>query len=218
MSEVEYSTMILLAEIAVVLIVIAAIVAVIVTKRRRKKQKMVKSFIVDFRGENDKRNDNVSDVLQKFRKYDEDIAKEMANVIRQHEKNLYKNVLNMLLDSNAADITTIDKSVKLLMNSCLELQNSESYEQEIREIAEANAAAGVELEEGQIIVEQKEMDRLQERNKKLYKDNERVNAELTDAMETMDAVMKEYTAMYAGQNPKMEELNQEVKKLKEKNA
>lgn len=216
MTEIDYSAMILLAEIAIFLAVVAGAVSYVLIRRRRKKQKMVKNFILEFKTENDSRTANVTDILREFRKYDEVIAAEMANVIRQHEKNLYKNVLNMLLDSNKVDMETIDKSVKLLMNSCLEVQNSEQYEREIREIAEANAAKGVELEAGQIIVEEKEMDRLQDRNKKLYQENERINAELKNAMETMEEVMKEYTAMYAGQNPKMESLSQKVDKIKEK--
>ena len=136
----------------------------------------------------------------------------MAKAIRLREKRLYKTILNAIMDSNTADMHMIDDDVLNLMKSCLEINNSEKYEEEL--LAEAETR-GAEIKKGQTVIDSKEFDRMQERNKKLYQENERLSTELRTAMETMDAVMKEYTAMYAGQNPKMEELGEKVNQLKE---
>jgi len=218
MSELQYSSLILISEIAIVLIAFVGIAGFVMLSRRQKTQAMVKGFISEYKENNHERDTGVCEVLKKFRKFDEDMAMEMAKVIRQREKRLYKTIINAIMDSNSADMHVIDENVFNLMKSCLEINNSEDYEEKIRAEAAANAASANQLKDGEMVVDSKEMERMQERNKKLYKENERLNSELRTAMETMDAVMKEYTAMYAGQSPKMEELNQKVNQIKENNT
>lgn len=215
MSEFHYSSLILISEIAIVLLAVVATAGFIVLSRRQKKHAMVKDFVSEYKVRNEQRDTSVCDVLKKFRKFDEEMAIEMAKVIRAREKRLYKTILNAIMNSNSADMREIDEDVLNLMKSCLEINNNEKYEQELRAAAEENAAKAAELEEGQMVIDAKELERMHDRNKKLYKENERLSGELRTAMETMEAVMKEYTAMYAGQSPKMEELNQKVNKLKE---
>jgi len=200
------STLLLLgAELGVILIVTFVGLVVFYIRRRRNDKRYVASFIDEHKNSREERREAVKESIKSCLPLVDDDMEEFLDKISSSERKLYKNVLNMYLGFERQCLADIRDELSATNDnwvSVIEKSVQQAVDEHIQNAALANNSNESELE-NEIV--------------SLKEDKNKLAAELAEAMETMEDIVKEYSLMYAGQeNTKMDKLSDDYNKLKSK--
>jgi len=199
MNEITTSALVLGAELGAIALIIFVIVLLFYWRRKKNDKGYVNNFVSTYKEDMDAQREDMRDVLASkcFMKGKDasDFIERMDDV----EKKLYKNVLNMYMGYDRANLEDIRGDVAGINEEWLKATQKSI----------SNAMENT--------VDDTEIQALTQEINDLKAENTRIASELEEAMTTMEEIVKEYSLMYAGQeNEKMDELSGEYNRLKEK--
>lgn len=202
----EYITglLVIFSEVGIVLALIAIIVVVLMMMRKQKDNALAHQFTKKLQEDETPRRSKLVKVLVKVHEMDEVKAKDAANAMLNCEKQIYSRVLKIFLGKDRDSITKLQKDVEGMASAYRHLIDTapEAKVIERGENPKQSAAMRVTI-------------------KKLGAEKEKLEKDLSEAMESMDGMLKEYTQMYSGGGAKKEgvkHLENEMIQLKQKIA
>ena len=200
----EYITTVLVvfSEIGVFLALVAIIVAVLIVRRKHKDNVLVHSFVKSLQENEESRKSSLAEVLVKVHEMDSQKAIDAAKAMLGCEKQIYNRVLKMFLGKERDHIAKLQKDVESMAAAYRKLVDTAPTTEIVErgENPKQNAALRLQI-------------------KKLEAENEKLEKDLAEAMESMDSMLKEYTQMYTGGGAKKEgvkHLENEMSQLKQK--
>jgi len=199
MSEAMSTLIIISAEFGVVLLILFVMLVVMFIKRRTSDKQYVTSFIADHKSSQAGKQNEMRELMASESLLSGKDLDQFLNDIALLERKLYKRILNMYLGFDRKCLPEIRHVLSQLNQSWIgTLQKNKNI------LSSENASE--ETTHG-----------LKSKIDVLTAENLKINSELTEAMETMEDILKEYSLMYAGQgNEKMDKLSNDFQKLKDK--
>lgn len=206
MSEYVTSLLVIFSEVGLLLAIIISIIAFIIIRRGRRDKVLAKVLVETIKEKEAQRTERLKDILEKVHHLDEASAKQSVDEILNCEKNLYSRIIKVFLGRDREGITKINKDVESL---------TESYRR-LSSVGEAGTDEKYHSDDNPLVQAQ-----LRAQIKKLEKENAKLERDLSEAMESMDSMLKEYTQMYSGGGAKregMKHLENELSQLKQRIA
>jgi len=205
MNDMTSAMLLLGAELGLLLVVVFVVLLARFIKRRSDDKKYVAEFIAEHKENQAERRAAVKKSIQEENFLVDDELEALLDKMSVSEKKLYKNILNMYLGFERKCFPDIRDELLVINNNWIE-----AMRQGIAHAAEKHMKEAGHLSEEKV----KE---LNDKIDSLTEDNMKIAAELSEAMETMEDIVKEYSLMYAGQeNPTMDRLSEDYDKLKKK--
>jgi len=204
MSEYVTSLLVIFSEIALVLTLIVGAIIFVFVRRGRRDKVLAKTLVETLKEKEPQRIEHLKDILEKVHNMDEESAKQSVEAILACEKKLYSRIIKMFLGRDRGGFTKIHKDVETL---------AESYRR-LSSVSEAREGVSGHSEDNPLVQAQSKA-----QIKKLEKENTKLERDLSEAMESMDSMLKEYTLMYSGGVAKREgvkHLENELTQLKQK--
>jgi len=200
-----YSLLLVGAEVGVVLVLGFIVLVVYFIRRRTSDKRYVADFIADHKVKQEERRAALKSSMQVDSLLDDEDLEEFLDKMGISEKHLYRCVLNMFLGFDRKCLLEIRKEVLNINNNWIDaVQKSISNSAEIHLNQASEASSG-------------DIGELNKQIESLAADNEKMTGDLSEAMETMEEILKEYSLMYAGQeNQTMDRLSNDYDKLKKK--
>jgi len=199
MNEIMTSALVLGAELGAIVLVIFIIVLVLYWRRKKGDKGYVNNFVSTYKEDMDAQREMMREVLASKCFLKGDDANEFIERMDEVEKKLYKNILNMYMGYDRSNLEDIRSDVAGINEEWLKATQ-----------ISIDKAMGGKVDDAEIQTLTQEINELKE-------ENARIAAELEEAMQTMEDIVKEYSLMYAGQeNEKMDQLSGEYNRLKEK--
>jgi len=199
MSEATSTLIIIGAEFGVVLLLIFITGLVLFFKRRASDKRYVASFIAEHKQNQSVRRDEMRDKMLSESLLTGEELEQFLDMVGSSERKLYKRILNMYLGFDRKCLSDIRDELS---------EMNERWMETVQKNINLMPEGGVSEE------------KVQELNNKidaLTAENTKIAEELSEAMETMEDIVKEYSLMYAGQeSPKMDKLSDDYQKLKDK--
>ena len=199
MSEITSAMLFIGAEIGVVLLLLFTAAVILFLKRRASDKRYVAGFIADHKEQQVARREAIKSAMESEALLVGDDLDEFLDEMNKSEKEIYKRVLNMYLGFDRRCLPEIRNELSDINSNWLTtLQKSIQNSQQ-----------------GQ--VDEEQVKELNDKIENLKAENDKIAAELAEAMETMEDIVKEYSLMYAGhENATMDKLSDDYSKLKEK--
>ncbi len=199
MNEATNTMVFIAAEFGAVLLVLFIIALVLFLKRRASDKRYVADFIAEHKKNHVERRDAMRErMTTDFLLTDDELDEFLENVTAS-ERKLYKRILNMYLGFDRQCLSEV-------RNDLLEINNSwiETVQKNISQIPEGS-------------IPEEKVQELNDKIDELTAENNKIADDLSEAMVTMEDIVKEYSLMYAGQeNETMDQLSDDYQKLKDK--
>jgi len=203
MSEAMSTLLLLGAELGLILVIAFVGLAVYFIRRRRDDKRYVAGFISEHKESKGERREIVKQSIKSCLPLVDDDMEEFLDKISDSERKLYKNILNMYLGFERKCLADIRDELSATNNNWVDIIEK-SVQQAVDEHIQ-NATS----DDNDSVLKDEIASLTEEKNK--------LTAELAEAMETMEDIVKEYSLMYAGQeNAKMDKLSNDYNKLKSK--
>jgi hypothetical protein len=206
MSEFVTSLLVVFSEVALVLAIVIGLIVFFFVKRGRRDKVLAKTLVETVKEREPQRIERLKDILEKVHHLDEVTAQQNVDEILASEKHLYSRIIKVFLGHDREGLVKINKDVESL---------AETY-RKLSTVAEAGEVEKYHSDDNPLVQAQ-----LRAQIKKLEKENEKLEKDLNEAMESMDSMLKEYTLMYSGGGAKREgvkHLENELSQLKQKIA
>ena len=205
MNETINTLLLLSAEFGLVLILVFIISLVYFLKRRKADKRYVADFISEHKNTQIERREAIKSLLQSSSLLTDDNIEIFLDGIKASENRLYKKILNMYLGFDRKCLSDIRDELSNMNRNWVDTVNNSIKNAVEVHMKETGSASSENVEE------------LNNKIDSLTIDNKKIAAELAEAMETMEDIVKEYSLMYAGQeNPTMDRLSEDYDKLKKK--
>lgn len=183
------------------LIAVAVIVFIVVRRSNRDKQR-ARDFVGAVKQSEQTRKRTLMDVFINVHEMDEEMASKTAQAMLTCEKNIYNRMLMIFLGKDKENIGQLQKDVEGMGNS-------------YRKLVDSMQGAKI-VERGE---NPKQLAQMRANIKSLEKERDKLQADLDEAMVSMESMLKEYTQMYSGGGAKKEGLKHienELSQLKDK--
>ena len=205
MDNTTYSLLLIGAEIGIVLVLGLIVLVVYFIRRRTSDKRYVSDFIEDHKVKQEERRAAMKSSMQVDSILIDEDLEEFLDKMGISEKHLYRCVLNMFLGFDRKCLLEIrDELLNINNNWINAVQKSITNSAEIH-LNQAKLASSGDIGE------------LNKKIESLTADNKKMSGDLSEAMETMEEILKEYSLMYAGQeNKTMDRLSADYDKLKKK--
>jgi len=200
-----YSLLLIGAEVGVVLVLGLVVLVVYFVRRRTSDKRYVADFIAEHKVKQEQRRAALKSSMQVDSLLVDEDLEDFLDKMGMSEKHLYRCVLNMFLGFDRKCLLEIRKEVLNINNNWIDaVQKSISNSAEMH-LSQASEASSEDIKE------------LNKQIESLTADNKKMAGDLSEAMETMEEILKEYSLMYAGQeNQTMDRLSDDYDKLKSK--
>jgi len=199
MNEITTSALVLGAELGAIVLIIFVVVLFVYWRRKKGDKGYVNNFVSTYKEDMDSQREVMKEILASKCFLEGKDANEFIERMDDVEKKLYKNILNMYMGYDRSNLEDIRGDVA-------------GINEEWLKATEKSISNAMENK-----VDDAEIQALTQEINDLKEENARIAAELEEAMETMEDIVKEYSLMYAGQgNEKMDKLSSEYNRLKEK--
>ena len=199
MNDVMTSALVLGAELGAIALVIFVIALIFYWRRKKNDKGYVSDFVSTYKEDMEAQRKGMREALAAKCFLEGKDASEFIERMDDVEKKLYKNILNMYMGHDRSNLEDIRGDVAGI--------NEEWLKATQKSISNAMENS----------VDDAEIQALTTEIDDLKAENARMAAELEEAMQTMEDIVKEYSLMYAGQeNEKMDQLSGEYNRLKEK--
>ena len=205
MDNTEYPLLLIGAELGIVLVLGFIGLVVYFIRRRKSDKRYVADFIADHKVKQEERRAAMKSTMQVDSLLVNEDLEKFLDKMGMSEKHLYRCVLNMFLGFDRQCLLEIRDELLNINNNWINVvQKSISNSAEIH-LNQANEASSGGVGE------------LNKQIESLTAENKKMSGELSEAMETMEEILKEYSLMYAGQeNKTMDRLSDDYDKLKKK--
>jgi len=199
------SLLLLGAEFGLILVLIFIVGIVYFLRRRKADKRYVDNFIAEHKRTQIERREAAKELMKSSSLLSDENIEVFLDSIHASENRLYKKILNMYLGFERNCLSEIRDDLSETNRNWIEtVKNSIKDAVEIH-MNEMGSVSNENVEE------------LNNKIDSLTKDNKKISADLAEAMETMEDIVKEYSLMYAGQeNPTMDRLSEDYDKLKKK--
>ena len=202
-SDVVTTILVIMSEAAVLLLVIFLIMMFVDSRRKNKHKNLLRRLVDMLHKREPVRLKQLQALLMNNQKLEETAAEAGAKKVQASEKAVYNKILKILLKMDSEVLLSVNQDVEGLLdhyqraiNDGVGIVNDFKKEE-----ASANSSSGDdELEY-------------------LKGENQRLEGELADALNTLESIMKEYTSMYTSGGAKkgsLESMELQVKNLNER--
>ena len=199
MDEATSTLVIIGAEIGAVLLLLFVIFLVVFLRRRAEDKRYVANFIAEHKEAHAEKREGMRNKLASDSLLSDSELDELVDQVASSERKLYKRILNMYLGFDRKCLNDIREELAEMNQRWIE-----TIEKNISLMPEG-------------AVSEEEVEKLNKEIESLTAENSKIAAELSEAMVTMEDIVKEYSLMYAGQeNETMERLSEDYQKLKDK--
>jgi len=199
MNEATSTMVFIAAEFGAVLLVLFIIALVLFLKRRVSDKRYVAEFIAEHKKNHVERRDAMRErMTTDFLLTDDELDEFLENVTAS-ERKLYKRILNMYLGFDRQCLSEVRNDLSEMNNNWIE-----TIQKNISQFPEGS-------------IPEEKLQELNDKIDELTAENSKIASDLTEAMVTMEDIVKEYSLMYAGQeNETMDKLSDDYQKLKDK--
>lgn len=199
MNEATSTMVFIAAEFGAVLLLLFIVFLVIFLKRRAADKRYVADFIKDHKDGQGNRRDSLRNKMLSDSLLSEEELDDFLDNVNLSERKLYKRILNMYLGFDRKCMSEIREELSQINNNWIE-----TIQKNLSNIPEGS-------------IPEEKVDELNSKIEELTAENTKIAADLAEAMETMEDIVKEYSLMYAGQeNDTMDKLSEDYQKLKNK--
>lgn len=194
MAERLVSMLIVGGEVLLVVSVLLGVLVYRVRTRWRKDRMLARQFVDKLKANEGVHLETIRKVLKETYHLDEAALEENATTLFALERSLYSRVLRIFLGQEREALETLDETVESLVRG---------YRDLVPGPADAPPSEGGSDKGAP----------LREENEALRNEKERLEAELAEARETMETMVKEYVSMYGGSHEEaMRKLGRSLKK------
>ncbi|MBI3562028.1 MAG: hypothetical protein HY080_09980 [Gammaproteobacteria bacterium] len=204
MNESLTGTLLVFAEIGAVLAIVTIIVLIVMLRRSSKDRLAAKAFVDGLHQHELKRKENLISVMQKVHDMDPELAVKTAQSMLSCEKQIYNRVLKIFLGHDREALGQLQRDV----------ENMAGAYRKLADTAETiNGAEQVERGENP-----RQNAHLRTQIKQLENEKAKLERDLSEAMTSMENMLKEYTQMYSGGGKKdgVKHIENELTQLKQK--
>lgn len=201
MSEAMLTMLVLGAELGGLVLLIFIVIAFFILRRKRSDKKYVAEFITTYKKDLPTRIEGFKDRLESHFYIVGEDADKVLDKISNTETQLHKRILNLYLGNNRNCLPEIRNDISSLNEEWMAIMNDS--------LANASNVLG----KTEVITQ------LQHDYTELKKENDGMKKELTEAMKSMEEMLKEYSLLYAERDDKnetMERLSDDYNEMKEK--